>query len=238
MKIFIDTASIEEIKKYLSWGICDGVTTNPTTYLKCQVPGGREGITQRLMEIARLIDPLPLSVQVASEHSEEIITQAKSYASWANNIVVKVPITDSKGNSFLPAISQLTREGVRVNVTAVMTFNQAMLAAKAISKNLSRTLVKGPHFISIFAGRVAEEHGVERAFDLIESFRAWLDFSAIDGVEIIVGSIRTPENIEYWSRAGGHILTIPPEALAKSLISARTKETVAQFTEDAKKALQ
>lgn len=234
MKIFIDSADLNEIKKYLSWGLCDGVTTNPSICLKCGVNGGMAGVKQRTAEIAKLISPRPVSVEVTSEEPEEIFAQAKEYAKIAENIVVKVTVTDSKGNSLLSVIKKLVSEGVRVNVTAMMTFNQAILAAKAIDSACpSKT-----NFISIFGGRVSEEHGVERAFKTIEDTRKWLDFYQFKNIEIIVGSVRSPENVELWARTGAHILTIPPEVIAKSLLSARTKETVAQFIEDAKKSME
>ena len=238
MKIFIDSADIEEIKKYISWGVCDGVTTNPTICLKCGVKGGMAGIKERTLEIAKLIEPLPLSVEVTSENPEEIINQAKEYSQWARNIAVKVTITDSKGNSLLPAIRKLVEDGVVVNVTAMTTFNQAVLAAKAINAGLKNSNANRPHFISIFAGRISEEQGVERAFEVIKNVRDWLDFHKFKDIEIIVGSIRNPENVEYWARTGAHILTIPPENIAKLLLGARTKETVAQFIEDAKKSME
>lgn len=238
MKFFIDSANIEEIKKYISWGICDGVTTNPTIYLKAGVIGGMEGIKKRTLEIAELINPLPLSVEVTSENPEEIIAQARAYAAIAKNISVKVTVTDSKGTSLLSVVNTLVKEGIMINVTAMTTFNQAILAAKAIHAGLSSPNAKRPHFISIFAGRISEEQGIERAFQVVSETRQWLDFHKFKDIEIIVGSVRTPENIEYWARTGAHILTIPPENIAKSLVSARTKETVAQFLEDAKKSME
>jgi len=239
MKIFIDSADLGDIKKYLSTGLCDGVTTNPTICLKCGVTGGMEGIKKRSLEIANLIAPLPLSVEVTSENPEEILEQARNYAKLAENIAVKVTITDREGNSFLPVIRQLVSEGVRVNVTAMTTFNQAIFAAKAIKSGMEANpeKAKTPHFISVFGGRISEEQGVERTFQVLEELRNWLDFHEYKGIEIIVGSVRTPENVEYWSRTGAHILTIPPQVLAKSLLGARTKETVAQFIDDAKKSM-
>jgi len=239
MKIFIDSADLEEIKKYLNWGLCDGVTTNPTICLKCGVTGGMEGIKKRTIEIAKIIEPRPVSVEVTSEDPEEILNQAKDYSKLAENIAVKVTITDREGNSFLPIIQKLVSEGVRVNVTAMTTFNQAIFAAKAIKTGMEANpeKAKTPHFISVFGGRISEEQGVERTFQVLEELRNWLDFHQFKGIEIIVGSVRTPENVEYWSRTGAHILTIPPEVIAKSLLGARTKETVAQFIEDAKKAM-
>jgi len=238
MKIFIDSADVNEIKKYLSWGLCQGVTTNPTICLKCGVKGGLEGIKQRTIEIARLINPCPVSVEVASDKVEEVISQARECSKLAENVVIKITITDRQGNSLLPAVYQLAREGISINVTTMTTFNQAILAAIALRSGFEGAGQKPKYnFISIFAGRISEEQGVEQAFRVLKNFREWLDFHKFREIEIIVGSIRSPENVELWSRSGAHILTIPPEFIQKSLISARTKETVVQFINDAEKSI-
>jgi len=239
MKIFIDSADINEIKKYLSWGLCQGVTTNPTICLKCGVRGGIEGIKQRTIEIANLINPYPVSAEVTSDKVEEVISQAREYSKWAPNVVIKITITDRQGESLLPAVYQLTREGISVNVTTMTTFNQAILAARTLKSGFERAGQKPKHsFISIFGGRISEEHGVEYAFRVIKNIRDWLDFHRFQGIEIIVGSVRSPENVELWARSGAHILTIPPDVLSKCLLSARTKETVTQFLDDAKKSME
>ncbi len=238
MKIFIDSADLAEIEKYRKWGLCDGVTTNPTIFLKAGVRGGAESIKLRARAVAQLIHPLPFSVEVTSDVSEEILSQAREYATWGPNIAVKVTITDRNGNSLLPVIRQLASEGIVVNVTAMTTFNQCILAAKALDagyRAYPQSQKRG--YISIFAGRISEEQGVERAFRVIKDVRDWLDQYHIETSEIIVGSVRSPENVEYWSRAGAHILTIPPEIIAKLLQGARSKETIQQFLDDAQKSL-
>jgi transaldolase len=239
MKIFIDSADLGEIKKYMDWGICDGVTTNPTICLKCGVTGGKKGIKKRTLEIINLVKPRSVSVEVTTEDPKEAIKQAKEYQTWSPNIAVKVTITDSNGESMLPVIYELVKSGIRVNVTAMMTFNQAILAAKAINAGMKSagTKAKKPHFISLFAGRISEEQGTEQAMRVLEYTKEWLGFHEYKNIEIIVGSVRTPENVEFWARSGADILTIPPAVIAKSLLSARTKETVIQFIDDAKKAL-
>lgn len=103
----------------------------------------------------------------------------------------------------------------------------------SLAKKNSKT-----HFISIFAGRVSEEHGVEQSQKILQDLREWLDFHNYKNIEIIVGSVRSPENVDLWGKSGAHILTIPPEVIAICLLSARTKETVVQFINDANKALQ
>jgi len=239
MKIFIDSANIAEIEKYLSWGICDGVTTNPSICLKCGVQKGTEGVKQRIIEIAELINPNPISAEVTSDKIEEVISQAREYSKWAPNVVIKITVTNRQGESLLPAIYQLTSEGISINVTAITTFNQAILAAKALKNGIEKAHSKPKYsFISIFGGRISEEHGVEHAFRVIKNVRKWLDFNKFSEIEIIVGSLRGPENVELWSRSGAHILTIPSDVVSKCLVSARTKETVTQFINDAKKSME
>ena len=239
MKIFIDSADVNEIKKYLSEGLCQGVTTNPTICLKCGVRGGVEGVKQRTIEIAKLINPYPVSAEVISDNVEEVISQAREYSKWAPNVVIKVTITDRQGESLLPAVYQLTKEGISVNVTTMTTFNQAILAARTLKSAFERAGRRPKYsFISIFAGRISEEHGVGQAFKVIKNVRDWLDFHKFQGIEIIVGSVRSPENVELWARSGAHILTIPPDVLSKCLSSARTKETVLQFLTDAQKSME
>ena len=226
MKIFIDSASLEEIEKYLSWGVCDGVTTNPTINVACGIRSFEE-MHERSIQIAELIDPRPLSVEVTSDDPEEMLRQAHEYASWASNICIKIPITTRTGESCLTVIHQLYRDGIDVNVTAMMTFNQAILAAKA-----------GGRYVSLFGGRIDDEGGDAAA--MIRTLREWLDRwsgTCPNNPEIIVGSSRTTKNIADWAAAGAHILTVTPAVLSKMLLNARTKETVAQFLDDAAKAL-
>jgi len=237
MKIFIDSGDTAEIRKYLSWGVCDGVTTNPTILMKAGV-ASRAEMKARSQEIAELIHPRPLSVETTSDDPEEITRQVHEYATWAPNVAVKITITDRKGGSLLPVIYRHAVEGVRINVTAMTTLNQAMLAGIALENGTRGAATKswGPHFLSVFGGRISEEQGVARTTEVLRTLRQWLDFHHFSS-EIIVGSVRSPENIDSWATTGAHILTIPPEVLAKSQLAGRTKETVVQFLEDAKASL-
>ncbi len=238
MKIFIDSGDPAEIQKYLAWGICDGVTTNPTILMKAGVKSPAE-MKARSQEIAACIAPRPLSVETTSDHPEEIVRQVHEYVTWAPNVAVKITITDRKGGSLLPVIHQHAAEGVRINVTAMTTLNQALLAAIALENGTRRAATKpwGPHFLSVFGGRISEEQGVDTAADVLRKLRGWLDLHHYSS-EILVGSVRSPENIHSWAVTGAHILTIPPEVLAKALLSGRTKETVTQFLEDARSSLE
>ena len=139
----------------------------------------------------------------------------------------------------MPAIYELVSQGVRVNVTAMTTFNQGILAAKVIKAGQEKNPgAETPNFISIFAGRISEEHGTEQAMRVLKNTREWLDFHKFERIEIIVGSVRSRENVELWSRSGAHILTIPPQVISQCLLAARTKETVDEFLVDAQKALE
>lgn len=226
MKIFIDTADMEQVRKFMQWGICDGVTTNPSINLKCGVTTWSQ-MRQCAEKVAELIAPRPLSVEVVADEPQEMLRQAREYVRWASNIVVKITITTTKGESCLPVVHTLYKEGVQVNVTAMMTLNQLMLAAKA-----------GGRYLSLFGGRIDDEGN--DASGVIRTCRAWLDLngeSLPNRPEIIVGSTRTTKNVEDWAAAGAHIITVTPDILDKMLVNARTKETVAQFLADGQKAL-
>lgn len=226
MNIFVDSADTGEIQRFLDWGVCDGVTTNPSINLAAGVTS-IEGMTRRAQEIARLIAPRPLSVEVVTDDLSEMIQQAREYAGWAGNINVKIPITTTMGEACLPVVRALYDEGIAVNVTAMMTFSQAILAAKA-----------GARYVSLFGGRIDDEGGDATA--TILSTRAWLDQwgdACPNTPEIIVGSSRTKRNVADWAATGAHVLTVTPAILGQMLINARTKETVAQFLSDARQAL-
>lgn len=240
MKIYIDSGDPNEVRKYLKWGVCDGVTTNPTIMRKCGVQGA-DAMLERQIELAKLIAPRPLSVEVTTDVPEEILNQARAFkASLPENIMVKVTISDRDGNGLLPVIYELASEGIAINVTAMMTFNQCMLATKALANGTADCKTGEPlfkHVVSIFGGRVSEEHGSIIAGQLITDLRQWIDKHQFP-VEIIVGSVRSRENLTDWAKTNAHILTVPPDVLKGALTAARTTETVEQFLEDAQKALE
>src|SRR3989338_3898836 len=157
MKIFIDSGDSKEISTYLSWGICDGVTTNPSIMLKAGA-SSKEQAKEMQVAIAKLIHPLPLSVEVTTDNPEEMLAQAHDFITWGENIMVKITVTDRSGKSMLPVIHQLASEGIAVNVTAILTQNQAMLAAIALNNGSKKAKKPAPfnHIISIFGGRISE----------------------------------------------------------------------------------
>lgn len=220
MEIFIDSASTTEIKKWFDMGVIDAVTTNPSIMLK----DGVYDVEAGAKEIAALIDNRPLSVEVTTNDLDEMLTQAQLFASWAPNIVVKIPQITQDGVPCYGVIRQLETEGIKINATAALSLGQVILAAKA-----------GASYISIFAGRVADEGG--NAVEVIKNSVEWLERWKYDS-KIIVGSIRSVGDILSAAMAGAHIITIPPQFLGKMADHKYTRETVRQFIDDAKKALE
>jgi len=224
MPIFLDTADVDEIKRFHRMGIIRGVTTNPTLLLKEGVRGGMEAIEARTTEIARLIAPLPLSVEVTTTERAQVISQAKAFASWAENIVVKVTIHGPEGElENLEIIHDLeTSHNIRVNVTAMMSAQQCFLAALA-----------GATYVSIFGGRV-NNMGYNVCSE-ITRLRKLLDQFSLKS-QIIVGSTREVLNVIEWLEAGAHIVTVLPSLLVGMLVHPYSKETVQMFLRDAAKA--
>ena len=218
MEIFIDSANIAEIEKWVSMGIADGVTTNPSIMLK----DGVHNIEKGAKEIAALINPRPVSVEVTTNDLGEMITQAEGFASWAPNIVIKVPQETQDGVPCYGVMRQLESTGIKVNATVALSLGQVILAAKT-----------GATYISIFAGRVGDEGG--NASEVIMNSVDWLERWEFES-RIIVGSVRSVADILQAAMAGAHIITIPPQFLTKMADHKYTRDTVRQFVDDAQKA--
>jgi transaldolase len=219
MEVFVDSANIDEIKRWLAEGIVDGVTTNPSIMLADGMYDLHEG-AQRL---AAAIHPKPLSVEVTTNNRDEMLEQARDMSHWAPNIVVKIPVINQSGEPCLRVVHVLEGEGIAVNVTACLSFLQAAMAAKA-----------GATYISLFAGRVADEG--HDAAGVIRQTAEWLgrwDYKA----RLIVGSIRQVFSVHEAALAGAHVITVPPNLLGKLLDHKYSRETVRGFVEDGRKAL-
>ena len=219
MQIFLDSANYQEIEHWLRQGVVDGLTTNPSIMFKDGVYDLEEGAKR----LCKLLDGRPVSVEVTTNDHEEMLRQARTFAGWAQNVVVKIPIVNEHGESCLGVIHTLSSQGIRINTTAILSFNQAILAAKA-----------GATYVSIFAGRIADEGNDPGV--AIRNVRNWLD-QWNSQARIIVGSIRTSMDIQNAALAGGHIITIPPQFLSKMVDHKYSRETVRQFNRDAEKAL-
>jgi transaldolase len=214
MEIFADTADLKEIRSWLDFGVIDGATTNPSIMLAAGVYDLRQGA----QGIAEVLGDKPLSVEVVSDDTDEMYRQAIEMAGWAPNIVVKIPVITTEGEPCLGVISNLTRAGVKVNATACMSFNQAMLAAKA-----------GATYVSLFAGRISDE-GAD-ASEAVRRTAAWLKAWDMP-TKIIVGSIRETVNVQDAALAGAHVVTVPPKFLRQMIDHKYSRFTVAQFLAD------
>src|SRR6266403_2019453 len=219
MRLFVDSADQKQIVHWLEQGVVDGVTTNPSIMFKDGVTDLEEGARR----LAALLGERPLSVEVTSNDHKTMLEQARTFTTWARNIVIKIPIVNEFGESCLGVVHRLSQEGIGVNATAILSFNQAILAAKA-----------GATYVSIFAGRVAAE-GNDPAV-IIRNVRRWLDDWGLSA-RIIVGSIRTVMDVQIAALAGAHIITIPPQFLPKMVDHRYSRETVRQFVQDAQKTL-
>jgi len=223
MSIFLDTGKLLEIDKYLKMGIIRGVTTNPTILLKDGVTGGLEGIKRRCIEIAKIITPYPLSVEVTNNDPKGMLDQAREFSQWAENIVVKITIHGPNGElENLEVTHELeTKHDVRVNVTAMMSAQQCFLAAMA-----------GASYVSLFGGRV--NNMGYNTIEEIKKIRKLLDDFGLKP-KIILASTREVLNVVEWLYAGAHIVTVLPHLLEGMLIHPYSKETVKMFLDDAAK---
>lgn len=219
MQIFLDSANYKEIEYWFRQGVIDGVTTNPSIMFKDGVYDLEEGAKQ----LCKLLDGRPVSVEVTTNDHGEMMEQARTFACWAPNVVVKIPVVNEHGESCLGVINALAREGIAINTTTILSFNQAFLAAKA-----------GATYVSIFAGRIADE-GNDPCV-VIRNVRRWLDEWSYPA-KIIVGSIRTAMDVQNAALAGTHIVTVPPQFLPKMVDHKYTRDTVRQFNQDAAKTL-
>ena len=212
MKIFIDTANLDMIKDINSWGILDGVTTNPSLIAKEGVD-----VRTRVREIAEVVDG-PISAEAMSTTCDEMVREGRELASIHPNINVKLPMCIET----LKATKILSSEGIRVNVTLIFSPLQALLAAKA-----------GAAFVSPFIGRLDDigEHGI----DLVSQIRTIFDNYGFD-TEIIAASIRGPVHVLDAAMVGADIATIPYDTLKLMVKHPKTDEGIQKFIADYEKS--
>ncbi len=208
MKFFIDTANVDEIREVASWGVLDGVTTNPSLVAK----EGRD-FKQVLREILEIVNG-PISAEVVSLWADEMVAEARQYYEMHKNVVIKLPTTEEG----LKACAKLSDMGVRTNLTLVFSANQALLCARA-----------GAAFVSPFVGRLEDisEDGIQLVQDIAEIF----DIHDIE-TEIISASIRTPMHVTDSARAGAHIATIPYKIFTQMLKHPLTDAGIDRFLKD------
>ena len=222
MAIFLDTSNIEEVKEYNNKGIIRGVTTNPSILVKQGIVSNLDSIANHCLELARLVAPLPLSVEVTSNDKEEMIAQAQFFVKLSPNINIKIPIHGPQGELHnLEVVKELeTKHNIRVNVTAMMSAQQCFLAALA-----------GASYVSLFGGRV--NNMGYNTIQEIKKLRTLLDMHHLKA-KIIMGSTREVLNVVEWLGAGAHIVTVAPQFLKGMIVHPYSKETVQMFLNDAK----
>ncbi len=209
MKLFIDTANIEEIKKAASMGIVCGVTTNPSLIAK----EGRD-FHKTIQEIAEIVDG-PISAEVISLQSDKMVEEALVLSKIHKNVIIKVPMTDEG----LKAVKILSSQGIKTNVTLIFSAAQALLAAKA-----------GATYVSPFVGRLDDIglDGITLIQEIVDIFDNYADIDT----EIIAASIRNPIHATRAAALGCHIATVPFKILAQMLNHPLTDKGIQQFLAD------
>lgn len=208
MKFFIDSADIEEIRKAKSYGIVDGVTTNPSLIAKM----GKER-DETVKDILSESD-WPVSIEVISTDTEGMLKEAYEIAKLGKNAVVKIPMT-LEG---LAAVKDLSAKGVKTNVTLIFSANQALLAAKV-----------GANYVSPFIGRLDDkgEDGMQLVRDIVQIYRNY-GFET----EVLVASIRSEEHVLQAALTGAHVSTVPIKVLEELAKHELTDAGLAKFLED------
>ncbi len=208
MKLFIDTANVNEIKEAAALGVICGVTTNPSLIAK----EGRDFI-ETIKEITTIVDG-PISAEVVAPDAEGMVKEAEKLASLHKNIVIKIPVT-AEG---LKAVKILSTKGIKTNVTLIFSAAQALLAARA-----------GATYVSPFVGRLDDisSNGIDLIADIAEIF-------AIHNIncEIISASIRSPQSVVDSAKAGAHIATVPYKVITQMLGHPLTDSGIERFMKD------
>ncbi len=208
MKLFLDTANIEEIKEAYALGVISGVTTNPSLIAR----EGRD-FQQVVREITAIVDG-PISAEVISLTAEEMVKEAEALSAIHPNVVIKIPMTGEG----LKAVKTLSQKKIKTNVTLVFSANQALLAALA-----------GAAFVSPFAGRLDDigHDGLELVADIVEIYRIY-GFST----QVIAASIRHPLHVFLAAKAGADIATVPFQVLKQMLVHPLTELGIKKFLDD------
>ena len=208
MKIFLDTANIESIKKYNDMGLVDGITTNPTLLSK------EKGNPAEIMrQIVRIVKG-PVSLEVVGTTTAEMMEEALRLKKYGQNVVVKIPMIPDG----LKAVKKLKEEGIKTNVTLIFSANQAILAAKA-----------GAAYVSPFIGRLddAGQEGMAVIREIVQIFKNY-QFDT----NVLVASIRHPLHVIDAGKIGAQVVTLPPDILGKMLTHPLTDKGLSAFLSD------
>lgn len=209
MELFIDTAKIDEIEKALEWGILDGVTTNPTKMAEAGMK-----FSETVEKICKLAGDLPVSVEAVSLDAGEILAEAKGLCECSGNIVVKVPLIEEG----IKAISKLSKDGIKTNVTLNFSANQALLAAKA-----------GATYISPFVGRL-DGIGTD-GMELVREIRQIYDNYGFE-TKIIVAAARHPMHVQEAALIGADVCTMTYEIMEMLFEHPLTDAGLEKFLQD------
>jgi transaldolase len=208
MKIFLDTANVESIKKYNDMGLVDGITTNPT--LLSKEKGNPAEIMRQIVKIVKG----PVSLEVVATSFQEMIEEAHRLKKYGQNVVVKIPMLPEG----LKAVKKLKADGIDTNVTLVFSANQAILAAKA-----------GAAYVSPFIGRLddAGQDGMGLIREIVQIYRNY-QF----GTNVLVASVRHPLHVVDAGKIGAHVVTLPPDILGKMMSHPLTDKGLGTFLSD------
>ncbi len=208
MEIFLDTANIDDISEILKWGIIKGVTTNQKIFLK------EKGCNfeQQAKKILKIVEPLPVSLE-GPNNLDELLDSAHEYNKWGKNVVIKVPmLPDGDG---LKAVKILSSEGIKTNVTAMMNLNQAFLAVMA-----------GATYASLFFNRIRDSG--DDPVQITKQVKEAIDEGGYK-TKIIVGSIRSPDDVAEIITTNAHVVTIPYKILKQMPYHKSTVSTLEEF---------
>jgi transaldolase len=213
MKIFLDTANLDEIRRGVALGVVDGVTTNPTLVAKENRP-----FREHILEICEVVKDGVVNAEVVSTDFEGIMREAHELVTWHRNIVVKIPMIPEG----VRALSALSKEGIRVNITLVFSANQALLVAKA-----------GAYFVSPFLGRLDDvsQDGLVLLREIMTIYRAY-NFST----QVLAASLRHPLHVLEAAKMGTHIGTMPYKIFDQLFHHPLTDRGLATFLKDWEKA--
>src|SRR3989344_5687372 len=208
MKIFVDTADVKVIRELAEMGVIDGVTTNPSLVAK-----QGKNFTEMLKEVVKIVDG-PISAETVSLDAKGMLREAEELAKIHKNIVIKV-VNTPEG---LKAVKELSKRGIKTNVTITFSANQALLAAKA-----------GATYVSPFIGRLDDigEDGMQLIRDIVQIYRNY-DFKT----QVLVASIRHPMHILEAAKIGADVATVPPEIIYKMFQHPLTDIGIKKFLED------
>jgi transaldolase len=212
MKIFLDTAGIDEIRTAARWGVLDGVTTNPSLFAR--VGGSYDEVLRQICDIT----PGPVSAEVVADDVDGMLREGRHFAKLAPNIVVKVPMSEDG----LEAIARLAGEGIKTNCTLIFTANQGLLAAKA-----------GASLLSPFVGRLDDIN--QDGMTVIRELSEIVAIHELD-TEVLAASIRNPLHMTQAALAGAHVATIPFKVLQQMVHHPLTTSGITQFRSDWEKA--